>query len=147
MLFRTSAWNIYTGVPHALLEFSPTPITHAVMAVYSIKVHAPVLGLTVRTVLVPCSGFDPRHCGVSLKSSTIVLNTFSVASHTTGLFKVRDCAVDVAVTASIISRAKKFFIWYLSTSPIFFCAGKFCPCRTHSLNNTLCGQLGILLHP
>ncbi len=106
-------------MPHALLEFSPTPITQAVTVVYSIKVHAPVVKFTVSTVLVPCCGLCPCHCGVSLKSSTMVLNTFSVASHTTGLFTVRGCAV-TADTANNASIVKNFFIWYLSTSPIFF---------------------------
>ena len=85
-------FRLYAGMPQAEELFSPTPITQAITAVYSIKVHAPVLGLTVRTVLVPCSGVDPRHCGVSPNSSIMVLNTFSVASHTTGLFKVRGSA-------------------------------------------------------
>jgi len=98
--FFLAANTHHTGTPHAELEFSPTPITHAVMAVNSIKVHAPVRGLTVSTVLVPCSGFEPRHCGVSLKSSTMVLNTVAVASQVTGLFSTRGSAVTAVATRS-----------------------------------------------
>jgi hypothetical protein len=82
-------FSVYAGVPQAEELFSPTPITQAITLVYSIKVHAPVFGLTVSTVLVPCSGVEPRHCGVSPNSSSMVRNTFSVLSHTTGLFNLR----------------------------------------------------------
>jgi len=89
-----------TGVPHALDAFSPTPITHAVVVLNSIKVHEPVLALTVSTVVVPCWGFEPRHCGVSPNCSTMVLNTVCVASHATGLIRVRGSAITAVATVS-----------------------------------------------
>ena len=106
-------FSVYAGTPQAVELFSPTPITQAITLVYSIKVHAPVLGLTVSTVLVPCSGVTPRHCGVSPNSSAMVLNTFSVLSQITGLFNLRVSAAASSVTVNRTAKIKKVFIWYL----------------------------------
>ena len=98
---RDQFWALnYASMPQRLLEFSPVPIMQAITLVYSIKVHAPVFGLTVSTVVVPCSLVAPRHCGVSPNSSIMVLNTRSVSSHTTGFLSTRGSAITVVATMS-----------------------------------------------
>ena len=83
------------GVPHGELDFSPTANTHAVSAVNSIKLHAPVVRFTVSTTCVPESGLGAHHSGVSLNSSRSTANTVSLASQVTGLCKRRVSAVAV----------------------------------------------------
>jgi hypothetical protein len=101
------------GVPHALLDFSPTANTHAVVEVNSIMVHAPVVGFTVNTNCVPDSGLVPHHCGVSLNSSRITVNTRSLSSHVTGLFKRRGSA-DAVMHSRVNNSIEISRIWYLT---------------------------------
>ena len=104
------------GVPHGELDRSPTANTHAVVGVYSIRLHAPVVRFTVNTTCVPASGLGAHHSGVSLNSSRSTANTVLVASHDTGLCKRRGSADAVmqhmAVNAIKISLIRYLTFWH-----------------------------------